>query len=435
MNWKVVVGVSMLCITVMTGCTEKKMQSSKSNETVKKKVEVSKKDKEKEETVTEQGTLEDSSEEDTEEQKYKLQKIDISAKEQRRIEKRLTDVIEKCRGIYHGQTESVDTGQDGAENLASTELSEEIVHQLVDTVAEDGTAVTCGEYDYNMQNYEQVKTAVTKAEKGENSKTTFYEINTSGNFIYNHLDFKKKKLYLTTATAYLDENDGIILQQMEKIRVYDWKYTKKGWLIWEKAKSKNQEMDMHVLYRVEPLSDMCRQMTNAYITPISYFCNNLFLTDWDEDSMDQLEFNDLYDFLYQMKYGKKLDEEAYKDGIPKSEFETVVQTYFDISTDQLEQYARYDAEKGVYPWEAIGPWNRVQQFQPFPEVVDCKENEDGSWTLTVDAVFKEAGKDCSFRHEVKMEQKPDDGWIYCGNEINRDGTYRVPQYRARREYK
>ena len=81
MNWKLVVGVSMLCITVMTGCTEKKMQSSKSNETVKKKVEVSKKDKEKEETVTEQGTLEDSSEEDTEEQKYKLQKIDISAKE------------------------------------------------------------------------------------------------------------------------------------------------------------------------------------------------------------------------------------------------------------------------------------------------------------------------------------------------------------------
>lgn len=196
MNWKAVVGVSMLCITVMTGCTEKKMQSSKSNETVKKKVEVSKKDKEKEETVTEQGTLEDSSEEDTEEQKYKLQKIDISAKEQRRIEKRLTDVIEKCRGIYHGQTESVDTEQDGAENLASTELSEEIVHQLVDTVA-----------------------------------------------------------------------------------------------------------------------------------------------------------------------------------------------------------------------------------------------EDGSWTLTVDAVFKEAGKDCLFRHEVKMKQKPDDGWIYCGNEINRDGTYRVPQYRARREYK
>ena len=43
MNWKAVVGVSMLCITMMTGCEEKKTHSSRSNETVKEKVEVSKK--------------------------------------------------------------------------------------------------------------------------------------------------------------------------------------------------------------------------------------------------------------------------------------------------------------------------------------------------------------------------------------------------------
>lgn len=40
MNWKAVVGVSMLCITMMTGCEEKKAHSSRSNETVKEKVEM-----------------------------------------------------------------------------------------------------------------------------------------------------------------------------------------------------------------------------------------------------------------------------------------------------------------------------------------------------------------------------------------------------------
>ena len=40
MNWKAVVGVSILCITVMTGCTEKKMQNSESNETAKERVQV-----------------------------------------------------------------------------------------------------------------------------------------------------------------------------------------------------------------------------------------------------------------------------------------------------------------------------------------------------------------------------------------------------------
>lgn len=40
MNWKAVVGVSMLCITMMNGCEEKKIHSSRSNETVKEKVEM-----------------------------------------------------------------------------------------------------------------------------------------------------------------------------------------------------------------------------------------------------------------------------------------------------------------------------------------------------------------------------------------------------------
>ena len=40
MNWKAVVGVSMLCITMMIRCEEKKTHSSRSNETVKEKVEM-----------------------------------------------------------------------------------------------------------------------------------------------------------------------------------------------------------------------------------------------------------------------------------------------------------------------------------------------------------------------------------------------------------
>ena len=146
-------------------------------------------------------------------------------------------------------------------------------------------------------------------------------------------------------------------------------------------------------------------MCDRYILPVSYFCNNLFLTDWDAGSMDRIEFNDLYEFLYEMKYGEKMDEEAAAGGIPKAQFEEVVLTYFDISVEKLETYARYDPENGVYPWEPIGPWNRVQQFQPFPEVVKCTENGDGTRTLYVEAVFVEEGTDCSFRHEVTMKEQ------------------------------
>ena len=43
----------------------------------------------------------------------------------------------------------------------------------------------------------------------------------------------------------------------------------------------------------------------------------------------------VYEGLYQMESGKTLDEEEYSDGIPKEEFETVIQRYFDIRTEDL----------------------------------------------------------------------------------------------------
>lgn len=115
------------------------------------------------------------------------------------------------------------------------------------------------------------------------------------------------------------------------------------------------------------------------------------------------------------------------------EFEEVITTFFDIPIETLESYARYDETKGTYPWEPIGPWNRVQQFQPFPEVVNVIENEDGSLTLFVEAVFQEEGTDCSFSHEVKIREE-NNRWIYLGNKINKEETYKMPQYEPRRAF-
>lgn len=51
--------------------------------------------------------------------------------------------------------------------------------------------------------------------------------------------------------------------------------------------------------------------------------------------------------------------------------------------------------------------------------MNCIENEDGSLTLTVEAVFQEEGTDCSFRHEVTIREEGDK-WIYLGNCIERE---------------
>lgn len=354
---------------------------------------------------------------------YKTDYIDMEEDEKQSVRNRMSGLGALCKDAY------IHADKGGASNVV---LDEEAVHAMIETAAAQGWAVTCGSYDHNMLNYEDVDRALKGAAEGDTLQTEFYEITTSGYFRYFRLSAEDRELTVIYANAAYNDNMDLQIRQLEKFRVYDWEYTEKGWLIWEKALSKNQEMDMHSFFRILPLDEKCRELCDQYILPVSYFCNNLFLTDWDAGGMEKIEFNDLYDFLYEMKYGEKLDEEAAADGIPKAQFEEVVLTYFDISVEQLEKYAHYDAAGGIYPWEPVNAWNRVRQVQPFPEVVRCEENQDGTWTLYVEGILIVAGDDCAFRHRVTMRER-DGGWVYVANDIDEDSG-NAPGYRPRREF-
>ena len=354
---------------------------------------------------------------------YQTDYIDLEEDEKQKINERMSDLGSLCKDIY------VNADKGDASNVV---LEEAVVHEMAETAASRGWTVTCGSYDYNMLNYEDIDRALRDASAGKEAEARFCVITSEAYFRYFHLQFADKELTVSYAAAVFDENGAGRIREMEKFSVYGWEYTEKGWLIWEKALSKNQEMDMHSFFRILPLDEKCRELCDQYILPVSYFCNNLFLTDWDAGSMEKIEFNDLYDFLYEMKYGEKLDEEAAADGIPKAQFEEVVLTYFDISVEQLEKYAHYDAAGGIYPWEPVNAWNRVRQVQPFPEVVRCEENQDGTWTLYVEGILIVAGDDCAFRHRVTMRER-DGGWVYVANDIDEDSG-NAPGYRPRREF-
>lgn len=356
---------------------------------------------------------------------YHVKSIEMEESEEESAENLMNSFGALCAEIY----ENADKGS--ASNVV---LEEENVHEMVEAAAAEGLTVTCGSYDYNMLNYENVDECLRKAAEGEAAEAEFYEITASGYFRYFSLGAEEGDLIVTYANAAFNDAMELQIRQLEKFQVYVWEYTEKGWLIWEKATSRNQEMDMHSFFRVLPLDEKCREFCSRYISPVSYFSNNLFLTDWDEGSMDQIEFNDLYDFLYAMKYGESLDEEQVQGGIPKEEFESVVQTYFDISAADLEVYAGYDSANGVYPWEAVDPWNRVRDLQPFPEVVRCEENPDGTVTLYVETILVEDGTDCSFRHTVTMRQMDDGRWVYAGNDVDEEGSASIPGYVPRREW-
>lgn len=355
---------------------------------------------------------------------YQVKEIDMEEAEEDRVKDRIKK-MENLIGALYEEAEKGDS--------ANVALNEDAVHGMIDTAGAAGLSVTCGSHDYNMLNYEPIDECLRKAMAGERAETEFYEMTASGYFRYFRLQAEDGELTVAYANAAFNQKGELQIRQMEKFQVYDWEYTEKGWLIWEKALSRNQEMDMHSFFRILPLDDMCRELCREYISPVNYFCNNLFLTDWNMDSMENIEFNDLYDVLYAMKYGVSPDEGDIGEGIPKEEFEMVVQTYFDISTADLEKYARFDSVSNTYPWAPIDPWNRARSLQPFPEVVMCENNGDGTWTLHVEAVLVEAGSDCCYKHTVTMKEE-NGSWIYVGNDVDEEGSRNIPRYVPRRNF-
>ncbi len=391
-------------------------------------------------------------------QDYSLKIIEMEQQEKDEALEKLFSYMESCKTIYSravnsddvdseglrtdsagvmdsGGTDSAGGTDSGGTDIGETNMDEDTLHEMIEIGAADGLSVTCGNRDFNLTNYKKAEAAIKTAQAGKAAETEFYQVNSVGIFRYYGLEFKDNELFVTSVSAMFDEEMEYAVQQLEKIQAYQWEYTEKGWLIWEKALSRNQEMDMHIFCRILPLDETCREITKEYIETISYFSNNLFLEDWDTSCMEKIEFNDLFDFLYPMATGESLEEEKYSDGIPKEEFESVVGQYFDIRVEQLERLARYDSSTGRYPWIAVGFWNRVQQLQPsFPEVVRCEENEDGTITAYVEAVSTEEGTDCYYAHAVTLRRKEDGAYVYTGNQVDREHSYCVPAYRARREF-
>ena len=68
--------------------------------------------------------------------------------------------------------------------------------------------------------------------------------------------------------------------------------------------------------------------------------NNMLITNWKEEDYSNLNFYDLYELKYPSIYGKEIPY-AMKEGveyqIPKEEFESVLQTLFPITSEQIQK--------------------------------------------------------------------------------------------------
>ena len=147
-----------------------------------------------------------------------------------------------------------------------------------------------------------------------------------------------------------------------------------------------------------------------------------------------LDYNGMFEYLYGMKYGEKFNSEDYPNGIPKEEFENLIMEYLPITAEQMREYAVFDEEKQTYYWMRLGCFDYAPTFfgTSLPEVVDIKENEDGTVTLTVEAVCDMViCDDAVITPELTVRLAEDGSFQYLGNEILNDGIMHIPDYQYR----
>lgn len=226
--------------------------------------------------------------------------------------------------------------------------------------------------------------------------------------------------------------NGKLKQSSEDIyRTESWEYTEDGHLMFSGRLAfegsyevtRNEIME-YMAYRVLSLDETCRELNRKYILPIGYERNNMFLTDWSEEEFAELDFYDMFDLFYQenhtangeFTFGNAMGTSAVYL-ISKEKFEPVIKSKFKISSEVLQSKTVYYPCEEVYEYKPRGLEETEYPEYPYPEVIGYVNNDDGTLTLKVQAVFPYRGVSKAYIHEVTVRDTKDGGIQYVGNRI------------------
>ena len=317
-------------------------------------------------------------------------------------------------------------------------LNDETVLEMQKRLMETGCPVSTLVTYSNMENYESVDRFLEECTDGKSGSVVIYEIHGDGGIGRMKFIFDGTEMYVVSARGIWNDNNKPGMSYISYTRIKEWKYTEKGWFGYELCVPERPEvseiMDGSCLIRIKPMTEEQREMSERCVRGLGYQGQNLLCSNWNAENMSELDYNGMFEYLYGMKYGEKFNSEDYPNGIQKEEFESLIMEYLPITAEQIREYAVFDEENQTYLWARLGCFNYAPTFfgTSLPEVVAIKENEDGTVTLTVEAVCDMViCDDAVITHELTVRFAEDGSFQYLGNEILNDGIMQIPDYQYR----
>lgn len=354
--------------------------------------------------------------------------LPVDAQEREEAETDCKKMMEHVFAIYK------DADKGTASNVV---LNDETILKIQKKIMKTGCpAVTLLPYA-DMGNYESVDYFLEECADGKSGSVVIYEIHDDGGLGRMKFIFDGTDMYvLSTSCVWNDNKPGAPYTSYTRIK--KWNYTDKGWFGYELCVPDSPEvseiMDGSCLIRVKPMPEEQREMSKICVQGLGYAGNNILCSNWDADHMEALDYNGIYEYLYAMKYQEAYDPKYDSHGIPKEEFEQLITEYLPVRAEQIRKYAVFDEETQTYPWARLGCSNYAPTFfgTSLPEVTDIRENEDGTVTLTVDAVCDMViCDDAVITHELTVRFAEDGSFQYLENKILKNGTKDIPDYQYR----
>lgn len=302
------------------------------------------------------------------------------------------------------------------------------IRTVIESMGSKGYIAVDVENQINMANAENAEMFLSEVAENRDAGCTILQVMYDKSFV--RFDFKSGgNNVMITRRFYVRENNCFVEKNEENYKAYTWKYTD-GYLFFERYRMGGYDGDSaYTALRVEPLDEKLRVLNRKYIKTIGYDSNNLFTTNWDESDMNRINYYDIYEALYKMKYGvsSPYSEEGVTYMIEEELYEKVFQEYLPVSTDVLQHVNVYDVSRQMYQYRTRGMFDHsVTPLVPFPEVVDAEHNADGTITLIVNAVSEKDESGRLFTHKVTIKEKENDGFEYVSNDVltmNKEGIY------------
>lgn len=297
------------------------------------------------------------------------------------------------------------------------DFSQEQKKQVVSLLGQAGyVSVADG---VNMQNPKMLQDFYATYQEGQDARVTIFDVFQNGligacTFLYREGKVQTCYMQITWRDDGVPEIISTQVSDIEQIKL-----TEKGYFIYA-YEDMPYHSSLRQYWRVSPLSDKCRELTEQYVYGISYVNYNAFVTNWDSNNAEDILMPCMFEDIYRIDQGKELQPE--NGEIPAEIYEKIMTTYFPVTVEQVREKCGYQASTDSYPYEMIFS----RQYPPFGEVVDYVENPDKTITLCVDGVWPDYDSDCAFTNRITVQPHDDGTFRYLSNSIEK-GELDIPE--------